>query len=322
MAAFLGSRLSGYIAVVGASVLFGAWATVGTVLTEFLDPLAASFYTQLIPGFLFLPFLRFSKFERRDLRVVVFLVLTGTVLGPVLYFQGLSRTTPTNGVLLQNTEGLFTILIAFVFLRERLARRAYLAVAAIAAGAFVVTTDLRLNVVEIVASEHLVGNVMLVGSALCWASNNNIVTVLSRRVPIPTIIAVQLLLGAPLLAPIMVGLDIPFAAPTDKIPILVAVGLAMIGLFSLLFYYAFRTIGAMRTGAVLSVSSVWGLLIALAVFPGIGITTAQIVGGALMVPALLALYLFEPRTSPRARGQLSRVDETLKPAALDDPKMP
>lgn len=322
MAAFLGSRLSGYLAIVAASVLFGAWATVGTVLTEFLDPLAASFYTQIIPGFLFLPFLRLSKFERRDLRVVVFLVLTGTVLGPVLYFQGLDRTTPTNGVLLQNTEGLFTILIAFLFLRERLARRAYLAIAAIAAGAFVVTTDLKLNVLEIVASENLVGNLMLVGSALCWASNNNIVTVLSRRVPIPTIIAVQLLLGAPLLAPIMVARGIPFDVPLDRLPVLVFVALGMIGVFSLLFYYAFRTIGAMRTGAVLSVSSVWGLAIALAVFPQYSITPAQILGGALMVPALLALYLFEPRL--QASRETSRVPagETLKPVAPDGPKLP
>jgi drug/metabolite transporter (DMT)-like permease len=319
---FRGSPLSGYLAVVAASVLFGAWATVGTVLNTFLDPLASSFYVQVIPGILFLPFLRPSRFSRRDGKVVAFLVLTGSVLGPVLYFQGLNRTTPTNGVLLQNTEALFTILLAFLFLRERLARRAYLAIAAIAAGAFIVTTDLRLDLAGIAASENLVGNLMLIGSALCWASNNNIVTVLSRRIPIPTIIAVQLVLGAPLLAPFMVGLGISFGPPVDQLPILVAVGLAMIGLFSLLFYYAFRTIGAMRTGAVLSVSSVWGLLIALAVFPGIGITTAQIVGGGLMVPALVALYLWEPRAPSPAQAADASSAETLKHAPSDGPRSP
>ena len=316
----MGSRLSGYLAVVAASVLFGAWATVGTVLTGFLDPLAAAFYTQLIPGFLFLPFLRPSRFERRDLRIVVFLILTGSVLGPVLYFTGIAATTPTNGALLQNTESLFTILIAFLFLRERLTRGAYLAFVPIVAGAFVVTTDL--NVADIGRSEFLLGNLFLIGSAACWASNNNIVTVLSRRVPIRTLIAVQLLFGTPLLAPIMVARGIPFDVPLDRLPVLVFVALGMIGVFSLLFYYAFRTIGAMRTGAVLSVSSVWGLLIALAVFPQYSITPAQIVGGALMVPALLALYLFEPRSQPSPASSRVRAGETLKPVAPDGPKLP
>ena len=316
----MGSRLSGYLAVVAASVLFGAWATVGTVLTGFLDPLAAAFYTQLIPGFLFLPFLRPSRFERRDLRIVVFLILTGSVLGPVLYFTGIAATTPTNGALLQNTESLFTILIAFLFLRERLTRGAYLAFVPIVAGAFVVTTDL--NVADIGRSEFLLGNLFLIGSAVCWASNNNIVTVLSRRVPIRTLIAVQLLFGTPLLAPIMVARGIPFDVPLDRLPVLVFVALGMIGVFSLLFYYAFRTIGAMRTGAVLSVSSVWGLLIALAVFPQYSITPAQIVGGALMVPALLALYLFEPRSQPSPASSRVRAGETLKPVAPDGPKLP
>ena len=316
----MGSRLSGYLAVVAASVLFGAWATVGTVLTGFLDPLAAAFYTQLIPGFLFLPFLRPSRFERRDLRIVVFLILTGSVLGPVLYFTGIAATTPTNGALLQNTESLFTIIIAFLFLRERLTRGAYLAFVPIVAGAFVVTTDL--NVADIGRSEFLLGNLFLIGSAVCWASNNNIVTVLSRRVPIRTLIAVQLLFGTPLLAPIMVARGIPFDVPLDRLPVLVFVALGMIGVFSLLFYYAFRTIGAMRTGAVLSISSVWGLLIALAVFPQYSITPAQIVGGALMVPALLALYLFEPRSQPSPASSRVRAGETLKPVAPDGPKLP
>lgn len=320
MAAFLGSRLSGYLAIVAASVLFGAWATVGTVLTTFLDPLAASFYTQIIPGFLFLPFLRPSRFERRDLRTVVFLILTGSVLGPVLYFTGIEATTPTSGALLQNTESLFTILIAFLFLHERLARRGYAALAAIAVGAFVVTTDL--NVAGIGRSEFLLGNLLLIGSAACWASNNNIVTALSKRVPIRTLIAVQLLLGTPLLAPIMLARGVSFAIPADRIPIVIVIAFGMIGVFSLLFYHALRTIGAMRTGAVLSMSSVWGLLIALAVFPQYGITAAQAIGAVIMVPALLALYLFEPRS--QASRETSRVPagETLKPVAPDGPKLP
>jgi len=320
VAAFLGSRLSGYLAIIAASVLFGAWATVGTVLTDFLDPLAASFYTQIIPGLVFLPFLRPSRFERRDVRIVAFLIVTGSALGPILYFTGISQTTPANGVLLQNTEALFTILIAFVFLHERLARPAYGTLVAIGVGAFVVTTDF--NVADLGRSEFLLGNLLLIGSAACWASNNNIVTSLSRRIPIRTLIAVQLLLGTPLLAPLMVARGVSFAVPVDRIPLVIGIAFGMIGVFSLLFYHAFRTIGAMRTGAVLSVSPVWGLLIALVVFPQYGITAAQAIGAAIMVPALLALYLFEPRTQTRSVGPPPRDGETLKPAALDGPKLP
>ncbi|TMA08496.1 MAG: hypothetical protein E6J94_02450 [Methanobacteriota archaeon] len=87
-------------------------------------------------------------------------------------------------------------------------------------------------------------------------------------------------------------------------------------MFSVLFFYAFRTIGAMRTGAILPTSALWGILAAFYFFPNETLSVVQVVGGALMVGSLVVFYLFRGPTETRAAG------ETLKPEASDGPDSP
>jgi len=307
-------RTRGYLAVVLAAVLFGVWPSLSKILLNRVDPLVIAFLIQLIPAILLAPSLRHLRIARPDWKLIVLSSVIGVVIGPIIYLYGLERTTASNSVLLSNSESLFTMMFAYAFLGERATRREYLALGGIAAGAFVVATQLRFGDVRFL--EFLIGNAMLVGAAASWGVSNTASTVLVRRIRILPLLEVQLLVGAVTLAPIVLLTGASLDIPVDILPAFVLLSLSAVGMFSILFFYAFRTIGAMRTGAVLPTSALWGILVALYLFPNETLSEVQILGGALMVGSLIAFYLFRGPSKAKAEG------ETLKPAASDGPDSP
>lgn len=313
----LAARTRGYLAVVLAAVLFGVWPSLSKLVLAEVHPLVIAFVIQLIPAALLAPSLRGVRrlrIPRSAWKLILLSSSVGAVLGPTVYFYGLERTTASNSVLLSNSESLFTILFAYAFLGERATRREYLALGGIAAGAFLVTTQLRFGDVRFL--EFLIGNAMLVAAAACWGVSNTASTVLVRRIPILPLLAVQLVIGASAFGPIVVLTGAPLEVPLSILPVLVLLAVSAVGMFSILFFYAFRTIGAMRTGAVLPTSALWGILLALYLFPDETLGWVQILGGVLMVGSLIGFYLF------RGPSAAEPGVETLKPAASDGPDSP
>lgn len=283
------------------------------MVTE-VHPIALSFYVQMIPALLLVPVLRRTRVARGDWRLIVATALAGATLGPIAYFYGLERTTASNSVLLSNSEALFTMAFAYALLGERTNRRGYLALVGIAIGAFLVTTQLRFGDVQF--REFLLGNVLLLSAAGFWGLSNTGSTVLLRRIAILPLLARQLLVGSVVLFPIALLSGVPMGVPISVLPLLLFLSLSAVAVFSVLFFYAFRTIGAMRTGAVLPSSALSGILLALYLFPEQSLNEWQIVGGAIMVGSLVALYLF------REPGAPTVPDETLKPPPSDGPGLP
>ncbi len=308
----LSRRTYGYVAIVVAAVLYGIWPSLSKLVLAEVDPLVIAFLIQLIPGIGLSPSLRGVRIARSDWKLVLLASLVGAVAGPILYFYGLERTTAANSVLLSNSESLFTIMLAYAVLGERATRREYLALVGIAVGAFLVTTQLRFGDVRFL--EFLIGNAMLVAAAACWGVSNTVSTILLRRIKILPVLEIQLLIGAAVYAPIVLLAGAPLVVPLPILPILVLLSLSAVGVFSVLFFYAFRTIGAMRTGAVLPTSALWGILLALYLFPSDTLGAVQVAGGALMILALVAFYVL--------RGPSHAEGETLKPAASDGPESP
>ena len=308
----LSRRTYGYVAIVVAAVLYGIWPSLSKLVLAEVDPLVIAFLIQLIPGIGLSPSLRGVRIARSDWKLVLLASLVGAVAGPILYFYGLERTTAANSVLLSNSESLFTIMLAYAVLGERATRREYVALVGIAVGAFLVTTQLRFGDVRFL--EFLIGNAMLVAAAACWGVSNTVSTILLRRIKILPVLEIQLLIGAAVYAPIVLLAGAPLAVPLPILPILVLLSLSAVGVFSVLFFYAFRTIGAMRTGAVLPSSALWGILLALYLFPNDTLGAVQVAGGALMILALVAFYVL--------RGPSEAEGETLKPAASDGPESP
>jgi drug/metabolite transporter (DMT)-like permease len=177
-----------------------------------------------------------------------------------------------------------------------------------------VATQLRFGDVQFL--QFLIGNLLLIGAAVAWGVSNTTSTVLLRRIPIVPLLTMQLLFGATAFVPILVVSGTPFIVPLHILPVLILLAVSAVGVFSVLFFYAFRTIGAMRTGAVLPTSALWGILVALLVFPNETLGGIQILGGALMVGALAGFYILRGPSKGETAG------ETLKPEASDGPDSP
>jgi drug/metabolite transporter (DMT)-like permease len=307
-------RTRGYLAIVLAAVLFGVWPSLSKLVVNEVHPFVIAFLIQLIPAVALSPSLRRVRIARSDWKLVALSGFVGAVVGPIVYFYGLERTTASNAVFLSNSESLFTMLFAYAFLGERATRREYVALGGIAVGAFIVATQLRFGDVQFL--QFLIGNLLLIGAAVAWGVSNTTSTVLLRRIPIIPLLTVQLLFGAAAFVPIIAVSGTPFIVPLHILPVLILLAVSAVGVFSVLFFYAFRTIGAMRTGAVLPTSALWGILVALLVFPNETLSGFQILGGALMVGALAGFYILRGPSKGETAG------ETLKPEASDGPDSP
>src|SRR5256712_8048610 len=110
--------------------------------------------------------------------------------------------------------------------------------------------------------------------------------VLLRRIPIVSLLEIQLVIGAAVFGGIVAVTATPLAVPLSILPVLILLSLSAVGVFSVLFFYAFRTIGAMRTGAVLPSSALCGILLALYGFPPERPTPVMFSEGVLMVGAV------------------------------------
>jgi len=292
----LSGKLSGYSAILVGAMLFGMWATVGKLALNSdpnLSPITLAWFVQAVTAVAFAPFLGRLRLSRGEWGYASVAALLGSVTAPSLYFTGLSLTTPVNAALLSNTEALFTVLFAFIFLKERLSPLGYLAAVSILAGAMIVTFDLGGSGADV--ASRLLGNVLLVLAAVCWGGANTVSRVVTARHDIPSYVCIVLSLGTLLLAPIVLLSGSPLAVRAPSIPISIFLALTGSALFTYLFYFAMRRIGALRVGAILATSAAFGVTIAVAF--GFPLTALQAVGGAVMACGVFALYL-----SPSPKG--------------------
>ena len=310
-------RAVGYLAVSVAALLYGLWANLSKLVEASIAPLTIALYTQFLPGLLFFPVLAQHRLPRKDVPLLLLITLAGAVAAPVVFYYGLTGTTAANGALLSNSESVFTVVLAFAFLGERLSRRGYVALAGIVLGAFTVTTGLQLG--DLASVQYLVGNLLVILATFFWGVDNNGSAVLSHRSRILPMISAKLLLGAAVLLPILVATGTPLLPSGPDAWVLFVIAFGCVAAFTVLFYFSLRTIGAIRAGSILSTSALWGVLISLVLFPGEALTPTQIAGGALMVVATIALYVFGGAARPAPSGEAG---ETLKPARPDGPRLP
>ncbi len=270
-------RNPGVQAGIGAAVLFGAGTPLAKLLLGEVSPwlLAGLLYAgsglglgvyRLIarPGRV--------RLARGDVLPLVGAIAFGGVLGPVLLMFGLSSMPATGASLLLNAEGVFTAVIAWVVFRENVDRRIALGMAAIVAGAVVLSIPTGADFGAVWPS------LAILGACLCWGIDNN----LTRKVAMTDaswLAAVKGGVAGP------VNLIIAFLLGA-QLPALPAIGAAMVvgffayGVSLVLFIVALRHLGTARAGAYFSVAPFFGA--ALAVALGAAVTIPLIIAAALM----------------------------------------
>jgi len=295
----------GYVSAVVSAVLFGINSTLNKITLQNVHPTVVAGMIYFIGGvFLFgihaSPLCKRilalfetpeseTKIASRDFRILAFVILCGSIIAPLLLLNGLSETTAINASLLLNAESLFTVLIAVAFLKERGTRREYLSILILLIGVVFVTTNGEFQRLSL--TENILGNLLIIGACLFWGIDNNLSRFLSKKRDIILVTGLKCFIGGLALLTISFLLGIDFSLPLISIPYLLSVGTLSIAFSILLFLFALRKIGSMRTGVIYSTSSLFGAVLAFAVLRE-SFTPIQLIAGLVMLLGVYVLYRY------------------------------
>lgn len=212
-------------------------------------------------------------------------IAAGGVIAPVLLMVGLAGMPASGASLLLNAESVLTAALAWFAFKENFDRRILLGMAAIVAGALVLSWPAG-------GASNVVGlwpALAVLGACLGWAIDNN----LTRKVALQDASWIAMVKG---LTAGTTNLALALATGASWPGLLSGISAAVLGFLSYgvslsLFVVALRELGTARTGAYFSVAPFFGAVLSLLVLHE-PLTLALIAGGALMAVGVL-LHLTE-----------------------------
>ncbi len=244
-----------------AALLFGSVSTIAKPSLVTVHPILLASLVYLLASMVATPLIsKKAPVSFKDKWLILAIALSGAVVGPVMFFVGLDITAASNSALLLNGEIIFSVFLAILLFKEKISTASCLAVIIIIAGVIIVTTDANFSYSMFDIRNQ--GNILIVGSTLFWALDNNLSRTLSTRLDIARIVQLKSLVGGSILLLLVFLLDIPFNIELGHIPNILFLGIAGFGASIFLFLHSLKRIGTVKTVMIFSTSSVFGLIFA------------------------------------------------------------
>jgi len=298
------TRHWGYVGAITSAIFFGMAATLNKIILEDIHPLIVAGLIYFIAGIVLLcvrlsplqnlvlsimetPTKTETVIERRDFEVLAIVILSGAVIAPFLFLYGLNETTAVNASLLSNTEALFTVFIAFLFLKERGTRKDYVGILLLVIGAIFVTTNAEFQ--KLTLTREVLGNALIVGACVFWGIDNNLSKLVSKKRDLVLITALKCSIGVGASLLLSISLKLNFQIPLFSVPYLFSVGAFSIGFSILFFLFALREIGSMKTGVIFSTSSLFGAAFAFLIRKE-NFSLIQLIAGLTMLLGVYIIY--------------------------------
>ena len=292
-------------AALAAAILFGAGTPLAKLLLTQISPwlLAAFLYLGSGIGLWILRRIRRApsvQLVALDWAWLSAAIVAGGIVGPVLLMMGLSKMAAAGASLLLNAEGVFTALLAWFAFKENFDRRIALGMAAIMAGALMLSWP----------GQHFELSgvwpaLMILGACFAWGLDNN----LTRKVALTDATFIAMVKGlAAGGTNLLLALALHAQWPDAKIVVSGGIlGFFCYGLSLTLFVIGLRHLGTARTGAYFSIAPFCGALIAV-VLLGEPITAQLIIAGTLMLIGV-GLHLSERHTHAHQHPVLTHAHE-------------
>lgn len=186
----------------------------------------------LIALLVFLPFVKQCRFR---FSVPMVMGALSYSLTTILFTAANKTTTAANAILLQYTAPVFVILMASVFLKERMTKVDVLCVGGVLVG-------LVLFVVEGIGGGHLFGDLLALLSGVSFAGLAVSMRAQKDAKPMESVI-----LGNLLNAVVCLPIGFSISLPQGGLIYLVLLGLVQLGFSYLLYSYAVRYVSALQT---------------------------------------------------------------------------
>ena len=257
----ISSNRKGYGLAILAAAFFGSVSTLAKPTLESVNPLLLTCMVYLISAAAITPATLHKpmSFRRKDFLLILGIAMAGAVVAPLMYFYGLQATTASNTAVLSNTETVFTVAIAILFFKEKLSKIGYIGLVMVTIGAVIVTTDLRLSNFGFQLDA---GNLLIIGSSLFWALDNNISKVVTKRINVLKVAQLKSVIGGGLLLVVVIATNVPILLKIAEIPFILLLGTVGFAASLYCFLRAIKIIGIVKTIVIFATSSVFGLIFA------------------------------------------------------------
>lgn len=290
------NRYSALLVILG-SALWGTDAVFRRSLTASLSPVTIVFLEHCVLALVTIPVVlklrsQFTLLGKRDYAALLMIAIGGSVVASVLFTFAIKYGNPTAVILLQKTQPLFTVLLAYIVLGERPKRWFWPWFAVAMAGATLISLpDLHAGFSTI--HELPAASLCAIGAAMLWGSatvcGRYIVSIIST----PFLTSLRFILALPALATLYF-LQAPQArrVPTDLYSALTVVEMALIpGLLALFLYYkGLRSTTAWLASVCELASPITAIVVNWLVLNTM-LSAIQFVGSALLVASVTIVVI-------------------------------
>ena len=195
--------------------------------------------------------------SRKDLPYAIGMILLD-IAAPIFLMLGLATTASANVSLLNNFEIVATSLIAWIFFKEAISRRLWLAIALITLSSVV------LSIGDAGSLQFSGGSLFVILACICWGFENNCTRMMSENDPLEVVVLKGFGSG---LGALLIALGAGEQCPSPRlIPAILLLGFVSYGLSIFFYVYAQRGLGASLTSAFYAVAPFIGVILSLLVF--------------------------------------------------------
>jgi drug/metabolite transporter (DMT)-like permease len=215
-----------------------------------------------------------------DVKWLAGAIISGGILAPIILMISLQNTPASTASLLLNFEGVATTLIALLFFKEAISRRAWTAILVITLASIFLSANFEGGF------GLSLGALGIILACVLWGVDNNFTRNISGKDPLAIVAWKGLVAGTfSFFLALFLGNTLP-SVPTILYTLLL--GFVSYGLSTMLFIRSMRGLGAARTSALYGTAPLAGVLLSIVIFgefPSFLFIIAAIlmIGGALLL---------------------------------------
>lgn len=296
----------GWVAL-STSILAGStYNSFAKILSPALTPLSLVFISELlvlvfvVASFGALPIVRrcFSL-TKRDAAWLLIIGMINGLVGPGLWFTGLSMTSAVNAGFFGKIEMIFLLVCASLFLKERITRTHVLAMCTILAGMIVISLKGFTEGLQPIQA----GDALIVCAALSFAMGSVLCSKFARHLPPHILLAARSTTAITGFLAISFFIPHTLAAevqsfPVALIPALIGFGFISRFINSVSFYEALEHLPVSTITLTGAVDVILGTVVAYAILAE-PLYWYHLLGGAFLVSGMLILELLGTKRTPK-----------------------